>query len=236
MRDRTDEVRKIVETYEGFEFVSLRIEDAFDPRWWAKVSGRNKEREQDLGVDLSDEGYSTSMSYFTYANVTESSELLLSSLQHSSDSSPLVALQTHLSSLPTITAMQSTLTTLTRILLLYTALSTSSSHLLLGTTLTGLSVGLISGIATGGGFVVREEAGEEWVPRIDGMAGEKIKVVRPLRDVGMKECAAWVWWNRLNIVGKEDVAGAKRGIGGLTKGINHLIDRPHYIGPNTEQL
>ena len=56
MRDRTDEVRKAVEKYDGFEFVSLRIEDAFDSSWWAKVGGRNKEKERDLGVDLSDEG------------------------------------------------------------------------------------------------------------------------------------------------------------------------------------
>lgn len=73
----------------------------------------------------------------------------------------------------------------------------------------------------GGGFVVREEAGEEWEPRIYGLSVEKrsIKVVRPLRDMGMKECAAWVWWNGLEVVGKENVVGAKQGIGGLTKGI-----------------
>lgn len=108
-----------------------------------------------------------------------------------------------------------------RLVLLYTALSTSSSHLLLGTTLTGLSVGLISGIATGGGFVVREEAEEEWLPQINGAAdvGRSVRVVRPLRDMGMKECAAWVWWNELEVVGKETTAGGKQGIGELTKGI-----------------
>jgi cytoplasmic tRNA 2-thiolation protein 2 len=56
MRDRTDEVRKVVERYDGFEFVPLRIEDAFDSRWWASVGGRDQIRERDLGVDLSDEG------------------------------------------------------------------------------------------------------------------------------------------------------------------------------------
>jgi len=71
----------------------------------------------------------------------------------------------------------------------------------------------------GGGFVVREEAGEEWEPRINGVGGVRrsIRVVRPLRDMGMKECAAWVWWNGLEVVGKENKAGAKQGIGGLTK-------------------
>lgn len=119
-----------------------------------------------------------------------------------------------------MTATQSTITTLTRLILLYTAHSTSSSHLLLGTTLTGLSIGLISGIAMGGGFVVREEAGEEWAPKVNGNKSiePSVKVVRPLKDMGMKECAAWVWWNQLNVVGKEKVAGGKQGIGGLTKG------------------
>jgi len=50
-----------------------------------------------------------------------------------------------------------------------------------------------------------------------------IRVVRPLRDMGMKECAAWVWWNSLQVVGKENVAGAKQGIGGLTKVLISLI-------------
>ena len=118
------------------------------------------------------------------------------------------------------------------------ALSTSSSHLLLGTTLTGLSIGLISGIAMGSGFVVREEAGEEWAPRIYDREGEnrRIKIVRPLRDVGMKECAAWVWWNGLEVVGQEYVAGAKQGIGGLTKGIYLVIGYHFDTLPDTEKL
>jgi hypothetical protein len=90
-------------------------------------------------------------------------------------------------------------------------------------TLTGLSVGLISGIAMGGGFVVREEAGEEWIPQIDGATGDKsVRIVRPLRDMGMKECAAWVWWNGLDIVGKEIIVGSRQGIGELTRGRSHL--------------
>lgn len=72
----------------------------------------------------------------------------------------------------------------------------------------------------GGGFVIREEAGEQWVPRSGGTAGQPIiKVVRPLKDIGMKECAAWVWWNGLQVVGKEKVTNGKQGIGGLTKGM-----------------
>jgi len=80
-------------------------------------------------------------------------------------------------------------------------------------------VGLISGIAMGGGFVVQEEAGEEWVPQLGGATRDhrSVRVVRPLRDMGMKECAAWVWWNGLDVVGKETVAGGKQGVGELTK-------------------
>jgi hypothetical protein len=63
MRDRVDKVRKVVERYEGFEFVPLRIEDAFDSKWWASVGGRNRLKERDLGVDLSDEGKSIFLSY-----------------------------------------------------------------------------------------------------------------------------------------------------------------------------
>ena len=101
----------------------------------------------------------------------------------------------------------------------------------MGTTLTGLSIGLISGVATGGGFVVREEAGEEWVPQLDGMVGKNmsIRVVRPLRDMGMKECAAWVWWNGLEVVGKEKTTGAKQSIGGLTKGVYLTIDFSYLL-------
>jgi cytoplasmic tRNA 2-thiolation protein 2 len=80
----------------------------------------------------------------------------------------------------------------------------------------------------GGGFVVREEAGEEWVPRVAGIAVEKgrVRVVRPLRDMGMKECAAWAWWNGLEVVGKDNIAGARQGIGGLTKGTYLRTDSP----------
>jgi hypothetical protein len=63
MQDRTDEVRKVVEKYDGFEFVSLRIEDAFDSNWWARVGGKDKLKERDLGIDLNDEGKSTSLYY-----------------------------------------------------------------------------------------------------------------------------------------------------------------------------
>lgn len=146
-----------------------------------------------------------------------------------------MALRSYLSSLPTPTAVHTSVQTLTRVLLLYTALQTDSSHLILGTSLTSLAVSLISGVAQGSGFNVREEMLEEWspdpgitaVPELwpeDGKNAKKLKrtvrLVRPLRDIGMKECAAWAWWSHIPVVGKEKWLwpGAKPGIGTLTKG------------------
>jgi cytoplasmic tRNA 2-thiolation protein 2 len=54
MRDRTDEVRAIVEQYKGIEFVPFRIENAFDPSWWELVGG--SPIRQNLGVDVTNEG------------------------------------------------------------------------------------------------------------------------------------------------------------------------------------
>jgi cytoplasmic tRNA 2-thiolation protein 2 len=103
------------------------------------------------------------------------------------------------------------------LLLLHTAWSTESSHLLLGTSLTSLSVSLISSISQGGGFVVREEAQEEWQPTVHVRSKRTVRVVRPLRDIGMKECAVWAWWRALKVVGKESILGGKQGVGALTK-------------------
>jgi len=60
-------------------------------------------------------------------------------------------------------------------------------------------VNLISGIAQGAGFAVAEEAREEWNPRPE--QGIKVRVVRPMKDIGMKECAIWDWWSGLRVVG-----------------------------------
>jgi len=53
MKDRTEDVRAIVERYEPFEFIPLRLEDAFDKNWWARVGG---EPGSDITVDTTDEG------------------------------------------------------------------------------------------------------------------------------------------------------------------------------------
>lgn len=177
------------------------------------------------------------------------SALLLEPLTYASPE-PLISLRTYLSSLPTPTAITTSIQTLTRLLLLHTALQTGSSHLVLGTSLTSLAVSLISGVAQGAGFNIREETQEEWTPGTEalpaaaaasaegaaqgkeekekgkkGRPGKRtVRIVRPLRDVGMKECAAWAWWAGVPIVGKEKWgwAGAKPGIGTLTKGMLSL--------------
>ncbi|KII89983.1 hypothetical protein PLICRDRAFT_108412 [Plicaturopsis crispa FD-325 SS-3] len=203
MRDKTEEIRRAVQQYPEFDFIPLRIEDAFDSRWWAKVGGSESLH---LGLDLSNEDLPVSP-------VPDSN-------QHST---PVESLQLYLSSLPTQTAIPTSIHTLIRLLLLHTANTTESSHLVLGTSLTSLSIALISSISQGGGYVVREEAQEEWTPpilqRSETARTKKrsIKVIRPLRDVGMKECAAWAFWNESTVVGKDKLPGSKHGIGGLTK-------------------
>lgn len=73
--------------------------------------------------------------------------------------------------------------------------------------------------------MVREEAQEEWIPNIsvssrltNGHKNGAIRVIRPLRDIGTKECAIWAWWSGLNVVGREKFPGGKQSIGPLTKG------------------
>jgi hypothetical protein len=91
---------------------------------------------------------------------------------------------------------------------------------LLGTSLTSLAISLISGISQGGGYNVREEAQEDWVPPSTSTDGKErsVRLVRPLRDVGVKECGTYAWWRGLKILGKEKWPGGRQSIGGLTKG------------------
>ncbi|KAG5652117.1 hypothetical protein H0H81_006254 [Sphagnurus paluster] len=214
-RDRTEHVRRVVAAYDRLEFVPLRVEDAFSSAWWARVGGAPASK--DLGVDITNQ------------------DLILSAASTPHDASesesdtPASRLQRYIRALPTQTAIPSAVHTLTRVLLLYTAAATGASHLLLGTSLTSLSVSLIAGIAQGGGFAVREEAQGVWVPGVrvgaggsgsangNGHENGAVRVVRPLRDIGMKECAMWAWWHRLVVVGREKFPGAKQSIGPLTK-------------------
>ncbi|CAL1716186.1 unnamed protein product [Somion occarium] len=209
MKDNTESIRCAVEQYDGVELISLRVQDAFDPNWWNTT---------DRSIDLTHFG----------VNLT-SEELLLSSIP--APASPTDALRIYLSSLPTDTARSTALQTLTRLLLYHTAVRRECSHLLLGTSLTSLAVSLISSIAQGGGFHVKEEIQEEWTPNLDianttqnedakpSRNQRSVRVIRPLRDIGMKECAVWAWWKGVKVVGREswEWPGSKLGIGRMTK-------------------
>lgn len=174
-------------------------------------------------------------------NVTDHISSVLPFIPTETDGrSPLSALQSYLTSLPTSTALTTTLSTLTRVLLQYTALKTGSSHLVLGTSLTSLAVSLISSVSQGGGFHVKEETQEEWLPdlrKIEGAKVKSVRIIRPLRDVNTKECAIWARWSRLHVIGREQWSwpGTKLGLGRLTKGKYHanIIPRSKLISIST---
>jgi cytoplasmic tRNA 2-thiolation protein 2 len=192
----------------------VRVQDAFDRSWWERVSGGAASSLAEMPVDLGDKGSST----WVFEGVVQTIDMCLA------ESDPTTALKAHLRALPTPTATLSTLSTLTRLLLLYTAYSIGASHLVLGTSLTSLSISLISSISQGGGFVVPQAIQEEWIPPfVKSTPGAKswngeVRLIRPLRDVNMKECNAWVWWHQLSLVGKQSIPISERTIGNLTKG------------------
>lgn len=112
-------------------------------------------------------------------------------------------------SLPTPSAASNMIGQISRLLLLHTASQLQCSHLLLGDSLTSLSITLISLIASGGGFHVGAEQEEVW--------GD-VRIVKPLRDVSAKECAAFYHWRRLRMMGSRTLARSQQGIGRLTQG------------------
>ncbi|KAI0091212.1 hypothetical protein BDY19DRAFT_1033438 [Irpex rosettiformis] len=196
-KDRTTEIQNVIDQMDGVEFLPIRLQDAFDFAWWNKRGFCPSD--PTLGADFSD-------------------ELLQVQATLTPDIPPLTALRLYLASLPTASALPTAVQTLVRLLLQYTAISMNCSHLLLGTSLTSLAISLIAGISQGGGFHVREEAQEEWLPNcLD--TGRAVRIIRPLREIGMKECGVWAWWMHLPIVGREKWhwPGTKPGIGRLTK-------------------
>jgi hypothetical protein len=71
-----------------------------------------------------------------------------------------------------------------------------------------------------------------WFPTVAGAAEARdglledqvrVRVVRPLRDVGMKECQVWAWWCGLRVVGRNRYIGGRQGIGALTHGVSRFI-------------
>ncbi len=51
MKDRTEQIRTAVASYNSLDFIPLRLEDAFDNSWWKSVGGRPSSSE--LEIDLS---------------------------------------------------------------------------------------------------------------------------------------------------------------------------------------
>lgn len=147
---------------------------------------------------------------------------LPSSSTSTSTSTPKSRLQRYLAALPTPTAARASLSALVRSVLLHTAARLRCTHLALGTPLTALSVSLLSYVGHGAGAHLPEAFGEVWDgPRAveEARQGEEeeeqrekggprggkpprvnIRVVRPLQDIGAKECAAYVRWRHLPIV------------------------------------
>lgn len=231
MKDRSAHVRILFEQNNDFEYMLARIEDAFDSNWWAKIRGQPSARS--LSTSLGMEGtYTLPFFNILYSHIPPDLSLLFENLStqgSSTSETPKSLLRAYLSSLPTPTAIQSAIASLTRLILVHTANHFKCSHLALGTSLTSYSISLINAIAQGDGFHIPEESFEEWRDPLS-LGGDKneersVKVVRPLRDVGMKECAAWAYWKGLSIVGREALPGftAKRTIGGLTKSRSIVI-------------
>ncbi|CAE6416113.1 unnamed protein product [Rhizoctonia solani] len=138
--DRTEDARRLVARYPRFEFIPLRIENAFDPLWARSVG--LPLRHGPVGVDLGSED--------------------LPAARLPPGTSPTEALLTYLSSQPSSSARTTALRNLTRLLLQYTAQYTNSSHLLLGGSLTSYAVDLLDAVATGAGFSIRQVGEETW--------------------------------------------------------------------------
>lgn len=200
--DSTEEIRSTLASYANLEFILLRLEDAFDASWWCRVTGSSDMSQ--LALELGKDGLPTE-------------GLILA--RSSNTLPPKDAMRAFLTALPTSTAVSRAIQILIRLLLLFTAQSRGASHLLLGSSLTTLAVSLISCVAQGGGHAIREEFQEHWPPgsssRIE--LGGSVRVVRPLRDVTIKECTAFAWWNGIRVLGRPGLMRAIAGIPGLTK-------------------
>jgi len=78
-------------------------------------------------------------------------------------------------------------------------------------------------VASGARYILGLEKVEDW--RCDN--GAVVKIVRPLREVSNKECAAYVRWRSLPVIGNVRMllgpANIKESIGGLTKAIHSTV-------------
>ncbi|KIY52409.1 hypothetical protein FISHEDRAFT_63791 [Fistulina hepatica ATCC 64428] len=199
--DCTSEIQRAIDKYPLLSFVPLRLEHAFDTSWWSSVDGRPT---RSAAVDLATE------------------DLIFSSCSATTD--PKSLLTSYLASLPTQTSVASAIQTLIRILLLHTAESIGASHLALGTSLTSLSISMISAVAQGAGFNIQEETEEQWRSTPDA---SPVRVVRPLQDLGTKECAFWAWWHGVQAVSVPRSYQNKQDIGRMTRDFITGLERDY---------
>lgn len=72
---------------------------------------------------------------------------------------------------------------------------------------------------------MKEEAQEEWTRTISPETADwTVRIIRPLRDVGTKECAFWAWWSGLKVVRKHRYSGGRQDIGALTRGTFEFLE------------
>ena len=67
----------------------------------------------------------------------------------------------------------------------------------------------MTSVTSGGGFVLQDEREEIW---------KSIKIVKPLRDVTNKECAAWLHWAGLQVLQGGISLYEVQGVTRLTRG------------------
>ncbi len=109
--------------------------------------------------------------------------------------------------MPTQTAVKDGSRLLTRRLLERTATSLGATHLLLGRSMSSLSMSLLASVCSGRGFTIADE-------RHSSSGG--IISFNPLKDLGSKECAAYAWWNDLQIVTSPVMRDSRTGTGTRT--------------------
>lgn len=129
-----------------------------------------------------------------------------------SDVQPSRLLRSHIQSIPTRTGMVDSINLLTRRLLERTAKSLGATHLILGRNMSSLSIALLSNICSGRGASISDETVASW----NGLLS-----FNPLRDLGSKECASYVYWNNLKVISRvnslEDWSGTSASISHLTR-------------------
>lgn len=110
------------------------------------------------------------------------------------EGSPASSLHTFRSNMPTQTATTDGTRLLTRRLLERTSKSLGATHLLLGRSMSSLSMSLLSSVCLGRGFTIADER--------QSSSGGVISF-NPLKDLGSKECAAYAWWNNIQVISSQ---------------------------------